>query len=470
MPQKLDFSKGIPTINVEADAKWDWRFLAFNIVILSSLIGVLFTAIGWRQGDKIALLWQTPTPTFTPTATPRPTFTPYIPTPTATAMSGVPTPTGTRVVQYSYVSHTATPVSVNGKVKLKIKLPQLQALSGELKNISPSPQILPSPNVPLPPNVPRAANVAFFTRQSPLVLAHYFAWFDGTGWNDCNISANDKPLHPYASDDPTAIARHVQMARELGLDGFTLHWFTPGDRTDRNFSALLTASQGQNFYSTIVFSRHIYGIPATRQIIVDALRYIIQQYSSRPNFLRVDNKAVLFFTDIYRVPSAAGQTPPQFWASVRDEVDPQRQTIWIAEGLDDSYLSVFDGLYVFKITHATAPDDYRKDSNWAAQVRRWEQQTGQPKLWIATISPGWDDRRAGCRKDVRMPAPAHRRDREDGGYYRATFKSAIESNPDWLIVGSFNEWVEGSYIEPSLLYGDKYMKLTKELVQDFKRR
>jgi hypothetical protein len=87
---------------------------------------------------------------------------------------------------------------------------------------------------------------------------------------------------------------------------------------------------------------------------------------------------------------------------------------------------------VFKITHAGYPDDYRKSAHWAGQVRRWEKQTGQPKLWLATISPGWDDLRAGCKVDVRVPNQPHRRDREDGVLYQATFDAALKSNPDWL--------------------------------------
>jgi hypothetical protein len=38
------------------------------------------------------------------------------------------------------------------------------------------------------------------------------------------------------------------------------------------------------------------------------------------------------------------------------------------------------------------------------------------------------------------------------------------------LLSSFNEWVEGTYIEPSMQYGDKYMELTKEFVAIFKRK
>ena len=338
----------------------------------------------------------------------------------------------------------------------------LLALAGSLDDV---PVAKETPAPPSPPPQPKRP------MGEKLVLGSYFAWFDADGWDACNISAGDKPLQPYASDDPQTIARHVQMAMDVGLDGFTLHWFAPGERTDRNFATLLAQSQGKDFHATAIFSRHIWhGSPApTQQNVIEAVRYLLDTYSSHPNFLRYQGKPVIFFTDVYRVPVESGQTPQQAWAAIRNQVDPDGQVWWIAEGLDPSYLATFDGLYVYKITHADYPNDYLKASRWAGQVRAWEQRTGKPKLWIATLTPGWDDMRSGCKPDVRVPSKPHRRDREDGAFYQATFNAALQSNPDWLWIHSFNEWVEGTYIEPSVMYGDKYMQMTREFVQQFKR-
>jgi hypothetical protein len=71
---------------------------------------------------------------------------------------------------------------------------------------------------------------------------------------------------------------------------------------------------------------------------------------------------------------------------------------------------------------------------------------------------------------VRVPNQPHKLDRANGQTYEATFQGALASQPDWLIVGSFNEWVEGTYIEPSEQYGDSYLKITQSLVQRFQSR
>ena len=393
----------------------------------------------------------TPRPTYTPTSTP-------LPTPTESPTLPPPTPTNTRVVPEEIYSggtvQAAKRATDQAKNRATVEM-RLEAAG-------------PTGNPALPS---RAIPKINHTPGSRLVLAHYFAWYDDNGWDDCNISAGDRPLEPYHSDDPAAIARHIELAMYTGLDGFTLHWFTPGDRTDRNFATLLVQSEGHNFSSSVVFSRHFWpGSPtASRQTIAEALRYILDQYSSHPNFLRWEDKPVIFFIDAYRAPAAAGETAQQFWAAIRNEVDPQRQSWWITEGLDASYLAVFDGLYVFKISHATSLHDYVKSPRWGNQVRAWAERTGRPKLWLATISPGWDDLRAGCKPDVRVPNTLHRLGRANGAIYEATFQAALDSQPDWLIVSSFNEWVEGSYIEPSVQYGDKYLHMTKELVARFRQ-
>lgn len=413
------------------------------------------------------------TPTFTSTATFTPTATStFTLTPTATATStATATATATPTATASPTrTRTRTPTSTETATATATRTRTASATHTATRPATAT--AAPASAAAVAAGGASLASADAHSDVPRLVLAHYFAWYDVDGWSDCNISAGDRPQMPYDSDDPAAIARHVGMADAAGLDGFALHWFAPGERTDRNFAALLAQSAGRDFHSTVVFSRHIWhGSPApTQGNVVEALRYLMATYSAGPNFLRVLGRPVLFFTSLSRVPAAGGQTPQEAWAAIRAQVDPDHQAWWIGEGLDPSFLAAFDGMYVFKVTHAAYPGDYVKATRWADRVRQWEAQTGDTKLWVGTLSPGWDDLRAGCRPDVRSPSQPHRRDREDGVFYRATFDAAVSSNPDWLLITSFNEWVEGTYIEPGILYGDHYLQMTRELIAAFKSR
>ncbi len=295
-----------------------------------------------------------------------------------------------------------------------------------------------------------------------LALAVYAAWYDARTWQTDVTSDLPEPL--FNSDDPSAIQRDVTLANRTGLDGFVSFWIAPGDRTDRNFGRLLQASEGTTFRSAIGFLGNVAQLPSMDKV-VQALTYIRDTHTRHPNYLRHVGRPVLFFTDMSRAPGAEAAPPVAVWRTVREQVDPDRSMLWVAEGLDPSYLSVFDGLYVLKVTHRDSPNDCLKASRWAFQARAYNPE----KLWIATIMPGWDDTRT---QDVpggfRIPSPPHRRDREDGGFMQMCFEAATGTSPQWLLAHSWNEFVEGTHIYPSRRYGDFYLNLTSQLVSQFK--
>jgi hypothetical protein len=60
-------------------------------------------------------------------------------------------------------------------------------------------------------------------------------------------------------------------------------------------------------------------------------------------------------------------------------------------------------------------------------------------------------------------------DRAGGAYYERTFQGAIASRPDWVMISSFNEWLEGHQIEPSVSYGTRFLELTRSLGDGFRQ-
>jgi len=90
------------------------------------------------------------------------------------------------------------------------------------------------------------------------------------------------------------------------------------------------------------------------------------------------------------------------------------------------------------------------------QIRAWAKEnypaavkTAGDKISCLTIIPGFDDHKLG-RKE---PRPIT--DRHNGETYRILWQEAIAADPDWVLITSWNEWHEGSEIEPSLENGDR---------------
>ncbi|MFB0535450.1 MAG: endo-1,3-alpha-glucanase family glycosylhydrolase [Anaerolineae bacterium] len=296
---------------------------------------------------------------------------------------------------------------------------------------------------------------------SPLVLAFYYNWFDENTWKPEKVS--DFPVSLYNSRDRETVVRHIAQAQEIGIDAFVVAWYGPqdeGNQTEPNLALMLEVADGTDFQVSVEFGPDSPFIHS-QQEVVDALRHVLQVHAQHPSFLRVEGKPVIFFWRLDSIPLAPEQTPLQAWQAVRDQVDPDHESLWIAEGVEVDYQQVFDGHHLYSI--AWSQDVHSTLSDWGYRIRRYNAQHGTDKLWVATVMPGYNDLKTGR-------ADAFVREREDGQFYRDTWQAAMDSGADWVVITSWNEWVEGSYIEPSVSYGNLYLDLTAELVAQFKAR
>jgi len=299
-----------------------------------------------------------------------------------------------------------------------------------------------------------AASPAMQSSGDPLVLAFYYTWFDENTWTYDQLS--DLPAQPYVSRDRAAMGRHIEQAQQAGIDGFLVAWYGPNgqfNQTEPNLTALLDEAAARNFKIGILFetnSPFLGGVDS----VSGALQHASQVHMSHPAYLRVDGRPVTFFwrPQIYGVGA---------WQGIRSQVDPGYNQIWISEGVDVSYLNVFDGHYLYSNTWNPPSDLGYTNQKFADRVQGVENATGVNKFWVSTVMPGYNDVRI-------RPGSGFARDREGGAYYAQAWQAAIASQPNWVVITSFNEWPEGTYIEPSAAFGRQYLDLTANWSQQFK--
>ncbi len=287
-----------------------------------------------------------------------------------------------------------------------------------------------------------------------LVLAFYYTWFDEASWAPGRVP--DVPLQPYISRDRGVMGRHIDQAKAAGIDAFVVSWYGPrveNNQTETNLRALLDEAAARGFRIAVDFE---VGSPFFRGAgdVQAALGALLATHAQHPAYLRSEGKPVVFFWRQQRYNVGV-------WKGIRDAVDPGRGSLWIEEGVDVSPLSVFDGHHLYSVT-------WNPQTDMAATARKFSQRTraaaaklGAPKVYVATVMPGYDDRKTGRGNAFAVG-------REDGAYYERSWQAAIGSAPDWIIITSFNEWPEGTYIEPSQAFGTKYLDMTGQWAAAFR--
>jgi hypothetical protein len=308
------------------------------------------------------------------------------------------------------------------------------------------------------------------------VLTFYYPWYgtaDGPGgagrtvhWGridaagkDIEASTDYPQLGAYDSHDPKVIDQHCRWAKDAGIDALIVSWWGHDHYTDRAMGAILDGCERHGLSACIYYET--VPKPQTSRSAADDIIKVLNKYGAHPAHLRVDGKPVVF---IYgRALQELGLTE---WLEALKLVRAGYKGGVTAVGDQFSYgaARVFDGLHTYNTAgnlRGREPEDAR---SWASQTyQSWVELADRAgRINAITVIPGYDDTK------IRKPGLAVKR--YDGGLYRVQWEEAIKADPHWILITSFNEWHEGSEIEPSLQYGRQYLDLTAEYTKSFRAK
>jgi len=304
------------------------------------------------------------------------------------------------------------------------------------------------------------------------VLAFFYAWYAETQWTQPPMS--DLPLEHYLSDDEAVMRRQLAQAQSAQIDGFISSWAGLDSDTDKNFARLLDrCPEGFAicpYYETALIKQA--GLDPVAQLL--GLR---DRYMNHPRFLRWRDRPVVFVRAPKAIGAAAGQSSVQTWSAIRAAVDPNGMQFWNVETKDpEPWFEVFDGFHLFSAADWAAPtaNDFeplmRANVVFRQRTDGYNRRHKVARVFTAGVRPGYDDvpiRAFQQKKDTTVPT-GYVRPRADGAYYTMSGRAAAQAQPDGLAIVSFNEWYEGSQIEPSVTYGDKYLRLTPGIVAGYR--
>ncbi|MFX0102653.1 MAG: hypothetical protein ACFFCS_24010 [Candidatus Hodarchaeota archaeon] len=310
---------------------------------------------------------------------------------------------------------------------------------------------------------PWYGNTTDYTQSTPYPISDSASWWH---WNSngftppANACSTFTPeLGWYDSADPVAIEQHLRDAEWAGIDAFICSFWGAGGGEFSRFQVMLNVAKNisSNMTFTIYYETGIADNKPDQEAIDKVASDINTYYTTvmTPQFedliWKEEGKPVVW---LYVV----GWLAPQVWSGAFENLTSEGHEIFaIADRPGDSidYLSLFDGSHEYDIYQRIRDDNYE---DCFLTNRRNARRNGM--VYVAGVAPGYDDEVVRC---CHEPL-----DREGGKTYTDCWSRALSTYPDWITITSWNEWHEGTEIEPSIENGDLALNQTKEYINAWK--
>jgi hypothetical protein len=290
-------------------------------------------------------------------------------------------------------------------------------------------------------------------RQDPrrLVLANYFPWYDAT---TLTYPVGDQPTGPANTSDLQQVKQMVDMAVEAGLDGFIVEYEGSPAHEQRATYLIEEASRRTGFTTSLQLDLEIIKtrFGALSPEILDAILNVVATRSTAPSQLKMNGNPVVFVF-------GAHHTNYADWSAALDRLTG-------ATGVRPYVIANNANLFapgIFDFANLS-PDRAALNQNaadWLYQRKLIPglYDTASP-LWVAPVSPGYDESRLGRTRSVVI-------DRADGQRFVDEWESILTSLPDWVVVTSWNEYYEQSHVMPGADTGTRALDQLKTWTEHF---
>lgn len=333
--------------------------------------------------------------------------------------------------------------------------------------LAPAPGPAPTPLVP-----------AYPAASSRKVFVQYMPWFttdaqmkhwsylghDPTRLGPDGLPDTATVQHPaiglYDSRDDAVVGYQLLMMKAAGFDGAVMSWYGSGNAIDQATKVIFDKVQawrqqyGFDFSLMLMPDGDMFKNLAPAQqspAIAREFSTILDTYGQSPAYQRVDGKPVVMYFPKPGNPITAGQ-----WQAARAQIGQPFDLV--SENPDPAIASAVDGAFGWVTPGQTPQDD---GSNYLKWLYPTLGQEDAGKLRVGIVYPGFDD--SGV--DAWTTTPGNRRlmDRTIGGKSTLdrswdqliAYDDAHPQAPiDWVNTATWNDWNEGTEIEPSVEQGD----------------
>jgi len=213
----------------------------------------------------------------------------------------------------------------------------------------------------------------------------------------------------YSSSDPRLLDRQMAEIAEAGIDEVIVSWWGWGSPTDRRLPAVMRAARRHRLRIAV----HIEPFEGRNaEAVAGDVTHLFQ----------------LGIADVYVFD--AEQIPAADWAAVRPTMPPVH--LYAQTGrVGFAAAARFDGIYTYDIV--TYPG--------STFIRLCGEARTHHLLCAPSIGPGYDA--------IRADGDSQAKPRRGGATYDAMWTAALAAWPNIVTITSYNEWGEGTQIEPA---------------------
>lgn len=323
------------------------------------------------------------------------------------------------------------------------------------------------------------------------VFAHYFLWFSrkdtsgrwehwnwdgpGTCHNPDNIidgfedvAAVDIPLAgAYDSSDARVQRYHLDLAEAAGIDAFCVDWYgTSGTReknrdhiVDKNFNVMLKIAGNHKTKICICYEEKIlFDEKSEERVIKTArshMRHIAENYFTSPGYWYSEGRPVLIVWGNNKLSTAV-------WKEILKEMEGYNP--WVIYSHHDhnpDYVKFSHGFYPWVLLGDL---DFQRSylDEYYTLIKSYMEE-GKTTAFGGGVWPGFNDTGVfGWGEGTRIIPDG------DDRLYDITWEYVLKNNPGWVSITTWNDWNEGSNIEPGVKRGPKYLKMTADYIARYK--
>jgi hypothetical protein len=350
-------------------------------------------------------------------------------------------------------------------------------------------------STPIPPTatptMPSTASPTFTPTPQPrqtVWLAHYMPWYQtpemggSWGWHwtmnhfspdkmDANgrreIAAYNYPFTgPYDSRDEALLEYQVALMKLSGIDGVIVDWYGNenyldygllNDSTVKLFEVIKKA--GLKFaicYEDQTVKRMVeQGHLDDGDVYTYAqgvMSYLETTWFNDDAYLKINGQPVLFIFGPQYFTNAAD------WDTIFSALTPRPAFIT----LDYQVAAAANGGYPWPPMSA-AQNGTLSQTALENYLTKFYAKTAQAKIIAASAFPGFHD----IYKEAGVSEGYGTLDSKNGETFKFTLQTALASNPDVIQLVTWNDYGEGTTIEPAEPYGYRYLEIVQETRRSF---